>query len=82
MVEMLTRLVEVIDQYDGELQRVVQKSQSEYKKVRSIYVLAYELLESIAADNYMQKIKISKFLEKYLNQIKKAPNKVVYRSIQ
>ncbi len=50
--------------------------------MRNIYVLAYNLLESIAANNYMQKIKISKYLDKYLNQLKKQDNKVVYRSIQ
>jgi hypothetical protein len=82
MIELLTRLVEIIDKYDSQLQSVVPVDRSEYKKVRNIYVLAYNLLESIAANNYIQKIKISKYLEKYLNQIKKQDNKVVYRSIQ
>lgn len=37
----MTRLVEIIDIYDDNLQNLIAKSQSEYKKVRSIYVLAY-----------------------------------------
>jgi hypothetical protein len=39
-------------------------------------------LESIAANNYIQKIKISKYLEKYLKQLKRQDNKIVYQSIQ
>lgn len=35
---------------------------SEYKKVRLVYQLGYEVLESIAANNYLMKIKISKYL--------------------
>lgn len=75
-------MVEIIDKYDDILQKIVPKDRSEYKKVRNIYVLTYNLLESIAANNYIQKIKISKYLNKYLNQLKKQDNKVVYRSIQ
>jgi hypothetical protein len=71
MIELLTRMVEIIDTYDLNLQKLVPADRSEYKKVRYIYVLAYNLLESIAANNYVQKIKISKYLEKYLNQLKK-----------
>lgn len=82
MIELLTRMVEIIDKYDDILQKIVAKDRSEYKKVRNIYVLTYNLLESIAANNYIQKIKISKYLNKYLNQLKKQDNKVVYRSIQ
>lgn len=82
MVELLTRMVEIIDKYDDTLQKIIPKDRSEYKKVRNIYVLTYNLLESIAANNYIQKIKISKYLDKYLNQLKKQDNKVVYRSIQ
>lgn len=39
-------------------------------------------MESIAANNYIQKIKISKYLEKYLKQLKRQDNKIVYQSIQ
>lgn len=44
MIQLLTRLVEIIDHYDDPFQIIVDKSQSEYKKVRSVYSLAYELL--------------------------------------
>jgi len=44
MIELLTRLVEIIDKYDSQLQSIVPVDRSEYKKVRNIYVLAYNLL--------------------------------------
>ncbi len=55
---------------------------SEYKKVRTIYMLGYEVLESMAAYNSMLKIKISRYLNIYLNHILEPHNRVVYKSIQ
>jgi len=39
-------------------------------------------LESIAANNDLMKIKISKYMNKYLNHIMEKANRTVYRSIQ
>lgn len=55
---------------------------SEYRKVRTIYSLGYEILENVAASNPLLKIKISKYLQIYLQHILLPENRVVYRSIQ
>jgi len=47
-----------------------------------VYELGYKLLESIAASNDLMKIKISKYMNKYLNHIMEKANRTVYRSIQ
>lgn len=47
-----------------------------------MYELGYKLLESIAASNDLMKIKISKYMNKYLNHIMEKANRTVYRSIQ
>lgn len=55
---------------------------SEYRKVRTVYELGYKLLESVAANNDLMKIRISKYMNKYLYQILEKANRTVYRSIQ
>lgn len=60
----------------------VKNKNSEYRKIRTIYSLGYEVLESIAASNPLLKIKISVYLKTYLNHILKPENRVVYKSIQ
>jgi inositol 1,4,5-triphosphate receptor type 1/inositol 1,4,5-triphosphate receptor type 3 len=55
---------------------------SEYRKVRTVYELGYKLLESVAANNDLMKIKISKYMNKYLHHIMEKANRTVYRSIQ
>jgi hypothetical protein len=57
-------------------------SASKEKKIRTIFALGYELLESMAANNYQVKMKISKYLQIYLEHIKKNSNRIVYESIQ
>jgi hypothetical protein len=44
--------------------------------------LGYKLLESIAASNDLMKIRISKYMNKYLHHILVPDNRTVYRSIQ
>jgi len=44
--------------------------------------LGYKLLESIAAGNDLMKIRISKYMNKYLDHILVPDNRTVYRSIQ
>ena len=53
------------------------------KKIKTIYILGYEVLESVAVNNYQMKIKISRYLKIYLQHIiEKNSNRVVYKSIQ
>ena len=81
MVELITSLVNEIHMKDEVLKNIASKA-SEYKKIRTIYVLGYEVLESMAAYNSMLKIKISRYLKIYLNHILEPHNRVVYKSIQ
>ncbi len=87
MIELITRLLDEINATDSpDLLQAIKKQQyskaSEYKQIILIYMLCYELLESISANNYSMKLKISTYLHKYLEQILRTENKVVYRSIQ
>ena len=75
MIELVTRLLEVIHNRDfekGELLNILDEKnhKSEYRKIRTVYELGYKLLESIAAGNELLKLKISRYLnKKYLFQI-------------
>lgn len=69
MVELTTCLLEQIHRKDQVLRDVESKA-SEYKKIRTIYILGYEVLETMAAYNIMLKYKISKYLNIYLEHIK------------
>jgi len=75
MIELITRLLEVIHKRDfekGEYLHVLdeQNHKSEYRKIRTVYELGYKLLESNAAGNTLKKLKISRYLNrKYLHQI-------------
>ena len=61
MIELVTIMLdEINNKYD--------LMQSE-KKIKTIYVLGYEVLESIAVNNYEMKIKISRYLKIYLQHI-------------
>jgi hypothetical protein len=88
MIELMTRLLEVIHKRDFEegvkLHELdEQNHKSEYRKIRTVYELGYKLLESIAAGNILLKLKISRYLNrKYLHQILEPKNRGVYRSIQ
>lgn len=85
MIELITHLVGKINDKSEDLKKISQapyNRQSEYSKIRYIYTLGYEILECVAAENYMEKIKISKYLKKYLGHIIKNENKIVYKSLQ
>lgn len=71
MVELITILIDEIKNNDERLDEVSKKLNklSEYRKVRTIYSLGYEILESVAASNPLLKIKISKYLQIYLQHI-------------
>lgn len=74
MIELITRLLEVIHERDFEegqkLHDLDDTHKSEYRKIRTVYELGYKLLESIAAGNTLLKLKISRYLnQKYLKQI-------------
>lgn len=45
---------------------------SEYTRIRNIYELGYEIIESMAKNNRILKLQISIYLREYLNQIRKA----------
>lgn len=81
MVEVITVMLNEIQEKDKVLKNIESKA-SEYKKIRTIYVLGYEVLESMAAYNLTLKIKISKYLHIYLKHILEPHNRVVYKSIQ
>ena len=87
MIELITRLLEVIHKRDFEegdkLHGLDENHKSEYRKIRTVYELGYKLLQSTAAGNTLIKLKISRYLNnKYLHQILKKENRTVYRSIQ
>ena len=50
MIELITYLVNEINK-KGDILKERKGSGSEYKKIRTIYSLGYELLQSIAANN-------------------------------
>lgn len=83
MVELATALVYAIDCKDPMLSsKLAVSRKSEYNRIRNIYELGYEILESVAKNNRVSKLKISFFLDDYLKQIIKPQNKVVYKSLQ
>lgn len=85
MVELITALVDEVEVFSNskkvQNEGLPDKS-SELKKIKTIYILGYEVLESMAAYNPMLKIKISKYLQIYLDHILNPENRVVYKSIQ
>jgi hypothetical protein len=78
MVELITSLLNEIQLKD----KVLLSQPLEYKKIRSIYVLGYEMLQSMAAYSNVLKIKISKYLHIYLEHLLEPHNRVVYKSIE
>jgi hypothetical protein len=77
MVELITSLLNEIQLKD----KILLAQPLEYKKIRSIYVLGYEMLQSMAAYSTVLKIKISKYLHIYLEHLLEPHNRVVYKSI-
>lgn len=72
MIELVTHLVSRINDRSKDLKKIAiapYNKQSEYTKIRYIYVLGYQILECMAAGNYLEKIRISKYLKKYLEHI-------------